>query len=367
MFVLILFAALTLSAQRAKPAFDPDTKEGLLIQHIQQESDRVEKLRYMEQFAAQFPSHPAIAWVYDQLQPALFETKEYDAALHIGTLRLLLEPDNLEAAKIALRAAEALRKPDPMVQWADTVWRLASAVAAKGGPGAAEAPASENYADFCAYTAAEQIADPKGRLAVLEQIEHRNPSSNFLRNVAVEYYQIYHQLGDEEKASAMAQRALVTDPENVEMLLALAGYQFHKSSPRSRQDALANSAKAVEILQTKSRPPMWTDEDWEKKKSQMLGLGYYLGGMSASMLNNFVKADAMLRGALPLLKENEAQEAAVLYHLGMANYRLAEAGNDRSRPVDAIRFLRRCAAMKGPFQEQAAKYVESIRSEYSLP
>jgi hypothetical protein len=99
----------------------------------------------------------------------------------------------------------------------------------------------------------------------------------------------------------------------------------------------------------------------------MLGLGYYLGGMSASMLNNFVKADAMLRGALPLLKENEAQEAAVLYHLGMANYRLAEAGNDRSRPVDAIRFLRRCAAMKGPFQEQAAKYVESIRSEYSLP
>jgi hypothetical protein len=35
--------------------------------------------------------------------------------------------------------------------------------------------------------------------------------------------------------------------------------------------------------------------------------------------------------------------------------------------IDAIRFLRRCAAMKGPFQEQAAKYVESIRSEYSLP
>ena len=362
-----MLLAVTLSAQRPKPAFDPDTKEGLLIEHIQQETDPVEKLHYMEQFAAQFPSHEAIAWVYDQLQPALFEAKEYDAAMHIATLRLAIEPDNLEAAKIALRAAEALRNSGPMIQWSDKVWQLASAVIAKGGPGAAEAREEETYADFCAYTAAQQTTDPKARLALLEQIEHRSPSSDFLRNLAVEYYQIYHQLGEDEKAAAMAQRALVNDPENVEMMLALAEYQFHKGNPRSRQDALLHSVKAVEILQKKPRPAAWTDQDWERKKNQMLGLAYYLGGMSASMLNNFGKADAMLRSALPLIKEDEAQEAAALYYLGMANYRLAEAGNDRSRPVDAIKFLRRCATLKGPFQEQAAKYVESIRSEYSLP
>ena len=63
----------------------------------------------------------------------------------------------------------------------------------------------------------------------------------------------------------------------------------------------------------------------------------------------------------------EAQLAATLYHLAMANYRLAEASNDRTRPVDALRFMRRCATIRSPFQEQAVRNVESIKSEYNLP
>lgn len=365
--ILLLFTALILSAQRPTPAFDPDTKEGLLIEHIQQERDAHEKLRYMEQFAAQFPSHPAAAWVYDQLQPALFEANEYAAAMRIGTLRLAIEPDNLEAAKIALRSAQALGQPPEMSDWADKVWQLASAAIAKGGDGAAGANEMETYADFCAYTAAQHTADLKTRLAMLQQIERRNPSSEYLRNVSVEYFDIYHQLGDQENAAAMAQRALAKDPENVDMMLALADYQFSKGNPRLRPDVLHHALKAVEILQTKPRPDGWSEQDWEKKKTRMLRLAYYLGGMSASQLNNFARADQMLRAALPLLRENQLQQAAALYYLGMANYRLAEAGNDRTRPVDAIKFLRLCAAIKGPLQEQAAKYVESIRSEYSLP
>jgi hypothetical protein len=55
----------------------------------------------MEQFAVQYPSHAAIPWVYDQLQPAYLQVKDYDQAMRIGVLRLGLEPDNLEAAKMA--------------------------------------------------------------------------------------------------------------------------------------------------------------------------------------------------------------------------------------------------------------------------
>ena len=87
------------AAQRAKPVIDPETKDGLLIEHILQERDPAEKLHYMEQFAAQYPSHNAVAWVYDQLQPAYFEVKEYDGAMRIGALRLAIEPDNMDAAE----------------------------------------------------------------------------------------------------------------------------------------------------------------------------------------------------------------------------------------------------------------------------
>jgi hypothetical protein len=116
-WVVVLTAGL-MAAQRAKPVFDPETKDGLLIQHIQQESDPKEKLRYLEQFAVQYPSQPAAAWVYDQLQPVYFAQKEWDLAMHIGTLRLAIEPENLEAAKIALRAAEAKLDPEQTAMWA---------------------------------------------------------------------------------------------------------------------------------------------------------------------------------------------------------------------------------------------------------
>ena len=104
----------------------------------------------------------------------------------------------------------------------------------------------------------------------------------------------------------------------------------------------------------------------EKKKVQALGVAYYITGMSASMSNNFRQADHMLRLALPAFKDNAGQLAALLYHLGMANYRLAESGSDRNRPVDALKFMRRCAAMKSPYQQQAQKNVDGIRSEYNL-
>src|SRR5229473_3574346 len=119
------------AAQRSKPAFDPETREGLLIEHIEQERDSDEKLRYMEQFAVQFPSHPAIAWVYDQLQPAFLKVKEYEQAMRIGSLRLAIEPGNLEAAKIALRAAEAKRDQEAMLKWAGRSWDVAAHVTAK--------------------------------------------------------------------------------------------------------------------------------------------------------------------------------------------------------------------------------------------
>jgi len=35
--------------------------------------------------------------------------------------------------------------------------------------------------------------------------------------------------------------------------------------------------------------------------------------------------------------------------------------------VDAVRFLRRCAAIHSPYQEQASRNLEGIRAEYSLP
>ena len=362
---LVLLTAALATAQRPKPAFDPETKDGLLIEHILQERDSVERLRYLEQFAAQYPSHHAIAWVYDQLQPAYFEAKEYDQAIRIGGLRLAIEPDNMDAAKIALRAADAKKDTEQLIKWSDKLWTIAAALGGKHP----EAKQNQDYAEFCLYTAAMQSSDLKNRLELLQGLEKRNAQTRYIHSFPAEYFRIYHELGDEEKTVEMAELGLKTDAENIDMLMALAEYHFHRDNAKERQVVIAFSEKAIDVVEKKERPEGVSEEAWAKKKSDTLGMAYYMAGMEYSLNGNFRQADHLLRLALPHLKdkENDAQMAALFYNLGMANYRLAESSTDRSRPVDALKYMRRCAAIHSPFQEQAVRNVEGIRSEYNLP
>jgi tetratricopeptide (TPR) repeat protein len=366
----VLLASTLAWAQRAKPVIDPETKDGLLIEHIIQERDPAEKLHYLEQFAAQFPSHTAIAWVYDQLQPAYFEVKEYDQTMRIGALRLAIEPDNIDAAKIALRAAEGKKDPAEMIKWGDRLWLISSAAAAKSPSDAkqpSEARQNQDYAEFCMYTAATLSTDPQVKLASFEKLESRNPSSRFETNFPLEYFRIYREIGNQEKTIQLAEQGLKIEPDNIDMLSVLAEFHSRKDGPKERQAALGYATQLIQAAERKERPANVSEEEWARKRAQAIGTGNYIGGMAYSLNSSYRQADAMLRQALNYVKDNEVQLAALLYHLGMANYRLAEAGGDRSRPVDALRFMRRCAALPGPYQQQAQKNVEGIRAEYNLP
>jgi tetratricopeptide (TPR) repeat protein len=371
--VLVASSALwaqLLLAQRAKPVIDPETKDGLLIEHIIQERDPAEKLHYLEQFAAQYPSHAAIAWVYDQLQPAYFEVKEYDQAMRIGALRLAIEPDNIDAAKIALRSAEGKKDPAEMTKWGDRLWLMSADGAAKSPADTkqpSEARQNQDYAEFCMYTAATLATDPQVKLASFQKLETRNPATRFEANFPLEYFRIYREMGEQERTIQMAEQGLRIEPDNIDMLLVLAEYHSHRDGPKERQVALNYATQLIQSAEKKDRPANVSEEEWVRKKAQALGTGNYVGGMAFSLNASYKQADQMLRQALNYVKDNEAQLAALLYHLGMANYRLAEAGGDRSRPVDALRFMRRCAALPGPYQQQAVKNVEGIRAEYNLP
>jgi tetratricopeptide (TPR) repeat protein len=362
--VVVLTAGL-MAAQRAKPVFDPETKDGLLIQHIQQESDAGAKLRYLEQFAAQYPSHPAAAWVYDQLQPMYFSLKEWDLAMHIGALRLAIEPENLEAAKIALRAAEAKQDPEQTAMWAGRAWHVAAAIAAKNGPTAADARTTQSYAEFCLFSAEQKTTDLHARLDLLQALDQGMPTNQYSLKLPAEYFGIYRQIGPEEKAVAMAERILQSDADNVDAIMFLAESHFHKDGQHEREKVISLTGKAIDVLEKRPRPESESEADWEKKKPQLLGTAYYMGGVSSSFLTSYTKADVWLRAALPYLKD-QGMEAAALYHLGMANYRLADKGGGPMRSMDALRFMRRCALIRSPFQDLAAKNIETIKKEYNL-
>jgi tetratricopeptide (TPR) repeat protein len=351
------------SAQRPKPVYDPETREGLLIQHIQQESDSAEKLHYMEQFAVQFPSNPAILWVYDQLQPAYMKEKAWGEAMRIGEKRVALEPANLDAAKLSLKAAENKNSPDDISKWADVSWKLATEMIAKGDPAAADAEKTKLYAEFSFFQIAEHTEDPATRLRLLEELQQRNPKTPYAEYIPAECFVLYKQLNQMGKALELADKTLAGNPDNVDMLMAVAEYHFGREA--AREKIVTYSAHVIEVLPQKTRPPNLEDQEWEKKKEHFLGTAYYMGGVSSSLISQWGRADQMLRAALPLIAGDSAQEATALYQLGVANYHLADANPARAK--DALAFWKRCATIKSNFQAQAVKNVESIRNEFNLP
>ena len=361
LFVLVCFAGLG-TAQRPKPAYDPETKEGLLIQHIQQEPDPSEKLHYMEQFIVQYPMHPAIPWVYDQIQPAYMKEKAWDDSMRIGERRVSLEPLNLDAARLSLKAAENKASQADVAKWADTNWRIASEIAAKGGPNTADAEKTKLYAESTFYSLAEQTEDPAVRLDLLLALKERNPKSPFVENIPAECIALYKRLNQMDKGLALANETLAIDPDNVDVLMAVSEYYFARED---HPKVISHTVHVIEVLEKKPPPASLSEDEWLKKKSQMLGSAQYMGGVSSSLSGQYGRGDQMLRAAMPFVASDATQEATVLFFLGLSNYKLAD--KEPTRAQEAIRFWRRCATIKSNFQVQASKNVEATRSEFNLP
>ena len=361
--ILLPFLAVLASGQRPVPSFDPETREGLLIQHIQQEDDPAEKMKYLEQFVLQFPENPAMAWVCDQLQPEYMKEKSWDQAMRIGQKRIDMEPGNLDAIKMSLEAAQKKGSPEDILKWADLSWKLSSKLAAAGGRNAADAAETQLYAEYSLFSVAQQTTDPETKLKLMRDLMARNPKSPYAENIPAESFVIYKQLKQMDKALALAEATLATNPDNVDMLMAVSEYYFGRMESRDR--IYAHATHLVQVLTNKPKPDTLSEEDWRKKKSHMLGQAYYMAGIVSSFNGQYGRADQMLRAALPLITGDATQEASALYELGMSNYKLADSAPGRAR--DALAFWRRCASIRSSFQAQAAKNVEAVRSEFNLP
>ena len=350
-------------AERAKPAVDPETPHGYLLQRIQQERETGPRAALLEEFVRDFPKHEALAWVLDLLIPAYLEQQAYAKVPPVAQRMLELEPDNVAAAQAALQAGEATRNTAVVAKFAPLAWDAAAKKLKTADP--AEAPAlrdAQTYAEYAMYSAAAATEDLKKRAAQLAALESRNPKGRYVGYAQAELVRVYRQLGDGAKAIAYAEKSIAQDPNNEDMHLTLMDYYSQRGDNPERLSF--HAGRVIDILSAKPRPENVSAADWERKKAQYLTSAYYAGGIASSVLRRFGVADRYLRAALPTVKD-PGQLAAVYYHLGFVNYKLAETG-ERGRVPEALRFNELCAAIKSTYQEQALKNISAIKSEYNL-
>ncbi len=374
--LLALIAALALAgaclAQRHKlAAINAETEEGKMLQAIGQESDESKKLALMEQFATQYPTHAATGWVYTQLQAGYNKAGNSDKAIAVGEKLVALDGMDIDAAYANLKASETKKDSEGVLKWSGATSEIArkTVAAPKRDDQADEeykhaidfAKQVDTYTEYSLYATALQETDPAKAMKLADALEKRNPKSQYIEMVMPRYSALARQANALPAAVAFGERAYQRGQYSEDMLLLMADQAIQGKDPAK---AIQYSEKAIEVMGTRPKPEGVPDADWERKKNVTNGLAYWMAGTTLSGQSKWSQADKMLRPALPLVKDNEQLYGMALFHLGLANYRMAQASKNKTQIADAISFSKQSAAIKGPLQAQAAKNVKAMQQEF---
>jgi hypothetical protein len=374
MLALLLFAARGLRADRHKPDIDPESQDGILIQRIQQEPLQPRKVALLEKFVAEFPKASSIAWVYEQLLPVYKEAKDQDKVIATADALLAVDPNDVDAANDALRAAEVKNNSELMRKYAEAAWDSASRAAQSAKPSDPDDYAAWTkqvqfandvlaYAEYTLAALAKAQSDEQKRAEIIQDLEHRNPQSKYLA-ITKKPAMIALASLDPQKAIALAEQGLVTDPNNEDFLMTVADYYMNREKELPK--VLSFALRILQVMQVKPKPDKISAEEWEEKKVKFNGWANWMAGVIYGKQARYGLSDRYLRAALPNIKRDSRLLAAAYFYLGYDNYALAGELEDKGRAIEAVKFSKLCAEIDGPFQPLARKNLETLRNEYNL-
>lgn len=367
---IVLTAGISYGQRHKLASINAETPEGALLQQIGMEKDAAKRTALLEEFGQKYGKHEAAGWVLSQLQTSYQTAGEADKTISTGERLLAADPDDLDAAYANLKAAEKKNDPDAIIKWSDAT--SAAARKAVSGPKAADvdddahakavdyAKQVDIYTEYSVYASALSATDPAKVLALGDALEKRNAESQYLPQVMSKYALAARQANQFDKGVAFGERALQRKQVNDDMLLLLAENAMNKQQFDKTQ---GYSNQLIALWGTQAKPQQVSDADWEKKKAASMGAAYWFQGVAAANQNNFSASDKALRSAMPLIKDNAYMLASASFYLGLADYKMASSSKNAKLMQEALKYSQQSAAMKGPFQAQAAKNVKVIQQE----
>jgi tetratricopeptide (TPR) repeat protein len=347
----------------------PDTPEGNFLELISLETNSDKRLALLDQFTAMFPRSESIGWVYSQLQDAHFNDGHLDKAIQAGDKLLELDPDDLEAARLNLQAAQTkddkalVKKYTALME--SIARRVVTTAAVIDDPDAdAVQKKREEIAssvlvqqEYALYDQALKMVDAPKKIKLLDQLLQLNPHTRYLNDVLLSYFLAYKQLNDTSKALAAAEKLLQRDQSHEDVLLFVADYHFRRKDEARR--VLDYCDRIVALMNSKRKPAALSDAEWLHQKALYTGMAHYLAGAVQVNEERYDSADRSLRLALSFLKDNNTFLPAALSSLGWANYQLA-------RYSEAVRFYKQCLPFGGVYKEQAEKNLAAIKAEHNV-
>jgi hypothetical protein len=369
----LLLAGEALGADRHKPDVDPESQDGILLQRIQQEPTQPRKLALLEKFLAEYPHATSIAWIYEQLLLIFMDQSQWDRVIATAEALLAVDPNDLDSAHDALKAAQAQNNPELIAKYAELAWDLATRTLQTPKPADPEyVPdwtkqmtfARDNlaYSEYALATLAAAQTDLQKRTELALALQQRNPKSQFLalaKPTVIDLATL-----NPAEALRLAEQGLIENPDNIDFLMTVADHDMslEKDLPR----VLSYALRILDLVQGKPQPADIKPAEWEKKQAKFTGWASWLAGVVYGKQARYGLSDRYLRAALGYIRDNSRLTAAAYFYLGYDNYALASELSDRGRAIEAAKFSKLCADMDSPFRSLALQNLEALRNEYNV-
>ncbi len=292
------------------------------------------------------------------------------AVLLVAGFGLAFAADDLETTFQSLKEAESKKDAAQVKKLAVEAISLAREAASAPAPASDEEKESwkkhveyvhtiEVHCEYALYATAVQ-SPPATMVDLIATLEAQNPKSQYLDEAYGPYLVALNKTGAGAKTIEIAEKALANFPNNEDLLILLAD----NARARSQSDRALNYAnRLVSVMIRHPKPEGVSAGDWERKRTALLGQGYWIAGVISGERNRYVDTDKNLRAALPLIGENAAMKGPALFYLGVANYELGKMTNNKAKVLEGAKFSRQAAAISGPLQSQAYKNALIIETE----
>jgi tetratricopeptide (TPR) repeat protein len=344
-----------------KPTIDPNTPEGKLLQKTQAESDLSRRMMLLELFPELFPNSPSVEFVWSELQARYHQAGRLDKALGAGSNVLAANPNNLEAACLNWSIAADTKDPALTTVWMNQAGHVAERALKTPDPDMTKATVecgqhAREAIDFEIYRAAFNTKNPADRVRLLEEFLKTHPQTPRAGDIEVATFLAYREMGDSAKALAAAEKLVAHNDTREDAMLLVAESYFKSGKDPNRVVSL--SKKAIDRLKNAEQPEGVSAADWARTKASGITQANYMIGSVSFQAEKWDVADQSFRAALPGLTDARFR-AEALSSLGWANYKLRNVS-------DAIKFYVDCTNIPGPWQQTAAKTLNTITAEYQI-
>jgi hypothetical protein len=272
-----------------------------------------------------------------------------------------------------LKDAQTKKDPDTVKKLALETSKLARAEAAAPQPADAAAVADwkqrvdfakqvDHFTEYSLASTAIATTDQAKMEDLVDSLIALNPKSEYLTLCSSTYLAALAKQGT-DKQLAGAQKLLTANASNDEALHVLAlGYS--SSSP---DRASGYATRLIAVMKGKAKPEGVTDADWEKTKAGDLGDGYFIVGAAACTKSGWIDCDRNLKLALPYVNKDQRTLGITYYYLGLADYQIGKVTTDRAKIAEGQKYSEQSAAIAGPFQQQAFKNAQAMKTELAAP